>query len=1151
MRLKAIELAGFKSFVDPTRIELGHGITAIVGPNGCGKSNLVDAIRWVLGEHSARHLRGGVMDDLIFQGSEQRAPVAVCDVELTFEVEPGSLPSPYDELDEIRIRRRLTREGGSDAFINGKMVRIKDVVDLFLDTGVSTRAYAIVEQGAIARMVTARPEERRQIFEEAAGVMKYRARRREAERRMKDTRQNLDRILDLLDEVRRQCRSLKQQASRAERFKQMQQEHERLLADRLAAQYRSMLAQSGQIDERLSEAEQEERSRQQRLVACEQAVHKLRKRWIEHESRAQAVQDQLRRAEMQRAELQRKAERLAAERRVLGERRRGCKERMDQAQRRMEGLQSEIRALERELAAQSDAELLERRRQADEALQRIRQRYAEAQQRHRHLLGEFERVRHAVEMARQQRSRAQQSLQRLQARMEQLRQRRQETDREHQACKLEMERMEAQLRASRCELDAMEEKKLRLETALARQTEELQGRRRKVRDLEQHLRRLQGQIGELSARLEQSDVPSELRERLRALGGTWVDEALEVPQGLEAAVAAALRGRAADVVIPLAGDREWLQELSDAPLAIFDAGRACPETGRRASLADALKLAPDHPLYHLFAQTTLVEDIRHASGEDGVCVSLDGWRYEPGGWLVPPAKGLTARRLAMQRQLRSLNAAHEQACRALKKEEEALSRCEREEMKLRQSLESLRRDKLEAEHQARNAEAGMQRLNKQLSACGQRMEQIREDERETARELEHWRGQVDVREGESAEELERARLALEQQQQGLTDTEQALHEAQARFAEADQALALFQQSRASRQRHLDRLQDELAGLGRQLKRDRQELGRIEETLTALQEDEGMDDRLREADRLVEEAHKALHALRHEGHDLQQEQHACEQRERACRKELQDCNERRQKIELEKAEVQARLEDLRSSIVQRLRMAPEALLERTQDAEQDLAMLEARCRELEERLGRFGPVNLLAIEEYDQASQRERFLKEQAQDLESSLETLTDTIARIDQTMRERFREVFEQTNALFQQTFPRLFGGGRAELRLDSEDILNAGVEVIAQPPGKRLQDIGLLSGGEKALTAVALVFSIFQFKPAPFCILDEVDAPLDDANVGRFGAMIRELADRVQFLTITHNKITMQHADRLVGVSMPEAGVSRIVAVEVGEATH
>lgn len=1148
MRLKTIELAGFKSFVDPTRIELGNGITAIVGPNGCGKSNLVDAIRWVLGEHSARHLRGGVMDDLIFQGSEQRPPIAVCDVELTFEVERGSLPVPYNDLDEIRVRRRLTREGGSDAFINGRMVRIKDVVDLFLDTGVSTRAYAIVEQGAIARMVTARPEERRQIFEEAAGVMKYRSRRKEAERRMRDTRQNLDRILDLLDEVRKQCRSLKQQAARAERFKQMQEEHERLLADRFAAQYRNMLAQSGRIDERLSEAERDEQSRQRRLTECEQAVHQLRKRWVEHESRVQAVQDQLRQAEMQRAAIQREAERLAAERRVLGERRRSCEERMREAERRMASLQTEIQALDRELAAQSDAELLDQRRRADEQLRRVQQQYAEAQQQHRQLLSEFERLRHAGEMARQQRSRAQQSVLRLQTRMEQLRQRRQEIEHEQYACRLDMKRVQDQLRASQLELASMEEKMVRIEADLKRKTKEMQVSRQKVRDHEQHLRRLKGQIDELSARLEQNNVSAGLRERLRTLGGIWVDEALEVPQGLEAAVAAALRGRSADIVMPLDADREWLSELSDAPLAIFDARRALPATGERGTLADALELGPDHPLYPLFAQIRLVGDIRHVLDEDGMCVSVDGWRQEPGGWLVPPAKSSTARRLAMQRQLKSLKAAHKQVRKALEKEEENLFQFEQEEMLLRQSLETLRRDRQETEHQGCNAEASMQRLKKQISACQQRLKQILEDEQETVKELEHWRGQMEVQEGEITKDLERARLSLEQQQQWLMSKEQALHEAQRRFAEADQALVLFQQSRASRQRHLKRLQDEHAGLIMQSQRDKAELGRIAEVLSALQEDKDLDDRLREADQLVEEAHATLHTLRHEGHALQQEQHASEQQERTCRKELQECSEKRQKIELERAEVQARLEDLRATIVQRFRMDPDALLEETRGMEHDLVSLEARCRDLEDKLARFGPVNLLAIEEFDQASQRERFLKEQATDLESSLETLTDTIARIDQTMRERFRMVFERTNTIFQQTFPRLFGGGRAELRLDSEDILTAGVEVIAQPPGKRLQDISLLSGGEKALTAVALVFSIFQIKPAPFCVLDEVDAPLDDANVGRFGAMIRELADRVQFLTITHNKITMQHADRLIGVSMPEPGVSRIVGVEMGD---
>ncbi|HXH64856.1 MAG TPA: chromosome segregation protein SMC, partial [Mariprofundaceae bacterium] len=335
---------------------------------------------------------------------------------------------------------------------------------------------------------------------------------------------------------------------------------------------------------------------------------------------------------------------------------------------------------------------------------------------------------------------------------------------------------------------------------------------------------------------------------------------------------------------------------------------------------------------------------------------------------------------------------------------------------------------------------------------------------------------------------------------------------------------------------------------RQSEEDGERMVRTGEELAQSEQHADLDRHLAGAVAEVDRMHRELSELRQQGHALQQAAHEQEQAERQARQRLQEGASRRQEMEVRIAADEARLQDLADEIGQRCHVSAAELLQRLQamDEPPDAQAVLSQARDMEDRLERFGPVNLLAIEEYEQASERERFLSEQAKDLEASLETLGETIARIDRTTRQRFREVFEQTNALFQQTFPRLFGGGRAELRLDSDDVLTAGVEVIAQPPGKRLQDVSLLSGGEKALTAVALVFSIFRIKPAPFCVLDEVDAPMDDANVGRFGEMVRELTADVQFLAITHNKITMQMADRLIGVSMPEPGVSRIVGVEM-----
>ncbi len=1148
MRLKALELAGFKSFVDPTRIEFGEGITAIVGPNGCGKSNIVDALRWVLGEHSARHLRGGVMDDLIFQGSDTRPPVAVCDVELTFAVEPGQLPSPWHELDEIRIRRRLTREGGSDAFINGKMVRIKDVVDLFLDTGISTRAYAIVEQGSIARMVTARPDERRQIFEEAAGVMKYRSRRREAERKMNSTRQNLERVVDLLEEVRTQCRSLKQQASRAERFRAMQQEFERLQTLTLALKLRDMRKSLSEIETELRKAAAGEEQANAALAAVESRLAEARKEQMAHESRAQQAQDSLREAESRRAELQRLAERMAGEARLLRERRESLTARIAETEKAMERLAAQLDQRRQEHDAQSDADLIEQKKQAEQAVREAEQALRTQAEQRDALLAEFERLRQGRDMALQQQARASQQIERLESRLHRLREQLQSLKDEHaaqqsalnDAGKRAADACAAREQAART-LDAAQE---RLDAA--RERRELA--RQELNEAESAQRGLAGEAEELRARARNDDIPEALRDQVRAAGGVWVDEALDVPEGLEAAVAAALRGRAADARLPASLPRALLDAARDAPVA-FHAGDAGEIV--RQSLAEALGLPPEHPLFPVFSGVALTDDIANTPDAKVTFVSRNGWRREAGGWWAPPAGDRTARRLAMRRKLRETKTALRKAAQALEEKSAAFEQAEQALVDAQKAWQAAHLAATEAESEARSAEAARERLAQSLESGQSRVRQLSQDIREAEEELAHWRKQLEAVHAVDEAALDRAQAALDARREEVRRAEQKTAEARAALSRAEQALALFRQARDTLRREIERLTQERKQLAARLEEDRKRLARANEELANLEKQDSLDRDLTEAEAAVEAGHRALNELRQEGHELQQRLRAIEKQEREARAAAQQAANQRQAVEVARAQEQARLHDLQEEIRQRFQCEPEALLarldehERDSDAESAERLLE-RARELEERLARFGPVNLLAIEEYEQAAEREQFLAAQAADLEASLSTLEDTIARIDRTMRQRFREVFEQTNAIFQKTFPQLFGGGRAELRLDSDDILSAGVEVIAQPPGKRLQDVGLLSGGEKALTAVALVFSIFRIKPAPFCVLDEVDAPLDDANVGRFNAMIRELADRVQFLAITHNKITMQAADKLIGVSMPEAGVSRIVAVDL-----
>ncbi|WP_018295015.1 chromosome segregation protein SMC [Mariprofundus ferrooxydans] len=1155
MRLKRIELAGFKSFVDPTRIELGEGITAIVGPNGCGKSNIIDALRWVLGEHSARHLRGGVMDDLIFQGSDTRPPVSVCDVELTFSVEHGQLAPPYHELEEISVRRRLMREGGSDAFINGKMVRLKDIIDLFLDTGISTRAYAIVEQGSIARMVTARPEERRMIFEEAAGVMKYRSRRREAERRMKDTRQNLDRVLDLLEEVRTQCRSLKQQASRAERFRSLQQDFSRLESLGLALRFGALQKQCAEVEQQLQLAQRDQAETAGKLATCEHASNEARAQMQRCEEQAQAQQDQLRVAEQQRAALQQQAERMAGERRLLGERQHTLEARIEEGAAHIQRVAGEVEHAQAAIDAQDDSVLQAQRARAADAVEQALQHYRQQGLERDRLLAEYERLKRDREQAESLRQQAGEAALRLSER--------------HTQLNGQLEQMQEQRIAV---LDQLGENRQLLDQALQAQAEKDQvlevaaeelERGRGARDeaaqalsgAEATLREHAGLVQELTARTRNQDVDESLREALKVEGAVWMDEALHVPEGLEEAVAAALRGRSADALMPSdGGGRQWsslIARVSTAPVAMFVAGThasghsASKPAGSR-SLAEAIGLGKDDPMRVVFAPVFLVERIEDAIGHDVACVSLDGWRYEPQGWLVPPVGNRLARRMAVKRQLKEQQlvlAAAEATLSGVRADfEQVQSQLEQRQHQWQQA----HLDKTAADSAVQSAESAIARLQAESTGVDERLQRLTADLDDVAAQRRHWQQQLDEVNDIDQERLVDAEAALDGSSAEMHAAEHALNRVRSELAEAEQSLALFVQARDNLQHQYQRLQSEKERLIEQRETDRERLAQVALELMQANKHSDLDAQMLAASAAVEQAHVAMNQLRQQGHVQQQVAHEAERAERQARDSLQQMAMNCQRIELALDQDMRRLQELETEVQQRCRQSAASLLAATDMADADVDEVMARSRDLSEQLSRFGPVNLLAIKEFEQANERERFLAGQAGDLEASLTTLNDTIVRIDRTTRQRFREVFEQTNAIFKQTFPQLFGGGRAELRLDSDDILTAGVEVIAQPPGKCLQDIGLLSGGEKALTAVALVFAIFRIKPAPFCVLDEVDAPLDDANVGRFGDMVRELADRVQFMAISHNKITMQKADRLVGVSMPEPGVSRIVAVEI-----
>ncbi|MFC1545913.1 chromosome segregation protein SMC, partial [Pseudomonadota bacterium] len=819
-------------------------------------------------------------------------------------------------------------------------------------------------------------------------------------------------------------------------------------------------------------------------------------------------------------------------------------------------LTGEIERLKQQMESSDDSRLQKVRQETADKVTAAEEHFISAREKRDQLLAEFERLRSEFENQEKRRQQAQSALERLEQR--------------HQIVQRQFEEAHNQLQVG--ETAAMEassakenaEKRAAEKASALKDAQAQLDRCRKEREeatdqraeSEKKVRALRGESQELEAQLAHQDVPDRLREQMRSKGGIWIDESLQVPEGLEQAVAAALRGRSADVTLPanpsLSEWQELCVEAKDAPIAMFASGLV-KQNSSDQSLANAIGLSADHPLFNVFSHIHLCDNVFNSKPVNGCpLVSRDGWRLEPDGWLIPPAQNHTARRLTLQRRQRECEAELKKAEQLLQSGEQAVEQAEAALTLQQQNWQKAHLAATESESALQSAGANLKRLEDGLTSLNDRIAHLTRENEAIGKDIQHWQEQRDGVSSTDQKIQLQAREKLDAQAAEQQRCEQILHQARSELASANQALALHQQAIENLQREEQRIIQEIEQLNERVSQDRSQLTRTEEEIATAAAHEGLDKELRIASEAVEAAHQSLNSIRQKGHELQQGSHACERAERDARIDSQQSNEARQKIEIQMATEQARIQDLEEEIRQRFKKTAQDLVEsldesaNTGDAEQVVQ----RARELEERLSRFGPVNLLAIEEFQQASEREVFLSEQSDDLEASLKTLADTISRIDRTMRQRFIDVFNETNRIFKETFPRLFGGGRAELQLDSEDVLTAGVSVVAQPPGKRLGDVGLLSGGEKALTAVALVFSIFQIKPAPFCILDEVDAPLDDANVGRYNEMIKELAGRVQFLAISHNKITMQKADRLIGVSMPEAGVSRIVSVDMEQIT-
>ncbi|MCP1375119.1 chromosome segregation protein SMC [Dyella lutea] len=1159
MRLTTIKLAGFKSFVDPTTLHLPTNMTGVVGPNGCGKSNIIDAIRWVMGESAASRLRGDSLTDVIFSGSNSRKPVGQATVELIFDNADGSVQGEYGQYAEISVKRQVTRDGQSSYFLNGARCRRRDITDLFLGTGLGPRSYSIIEQGMISQIVEAAPEDLRTHLEEAAGISKYKERRKETESRIKSTRENLDRVRDVRDEVDKQLEHLNRQARAAERWKALKEEQTRKEAELRALEYRALKGQHDGEGQGLSAAEIaiEKKLAEQRHVEAQ--LETVRERHVAASDHLNSVQAEVYKvgAEIARVEQQVRFNKETAERlqRAQGE-----------AEREHAELASHI-ATDREQVETLRLALAEGEPKL-EALQQMQDETAEAQRSTESKLAdwqqrwdaytrtagessraaEVERTklnyldRQAVDLAR--RREALESEQKatdvtaLDAAAEQL-------ENEHETQRERVETLGQMLDQHKAQHEKVLDEERQVQSALNEARQQLQTARGRLSSLEALQHAALGQ--------EESAASGWLAgfglDKARRLG-----ESLQVDAGWESAVETVLAGLLDGVLVddPLALVNDFAS-LGEADIALL----AAQAGGQGAEGTLAARVRGPAAALQLLANVQIAETLEEARNRVASLGAGQSVITRTGEWLAPRwarvrrAQGNQVGVLARERDIRTLTG---QIATLEAHIEEATGQLE----DLRTAKFEAERGRDDAQRELYNAHRRQSELAGQLQSHRGKVETARARAEKVAGELSTLIEQLDELQGQTREA--RARLDesvnhmgdLEDQRRELENERRALLEAReearmnAREA-ADQAHALAL-SMESKRSSLASLEQALARLDTQLRTVEARRTEIAEQLASgadpiaeleAERQTYLDQRLL-VDRQLVEARRALEDCDIEVRKLEQQRQLHEQ-------ELAALREQHSEKRLAAQALQMRAQQLADAIVASgLELEP-LLAELAEDAEADA--WRRQLTDIGQKIVRLEPVNLAAIQEHAEQSERKTYLDNQLNDLTSAMETLEDAIKKIDRETRQRFKETFDRVNAGVQELFPRLFGGGHAYLELTGDDLLSTGVAIMARPPGKRVSNISLLSGGEKALTAVSLVFSIFGLNPAPFCLLDEVDAPLDEANVGRFSAMVREMSEKVQFIFISHNKATMEAATQLCGVTMREPGVSRLVQVDLAEA--
>ncbi len=1184
MFLKRLDTVGFKSFAERVSVDFVSGVTSVVGPNGSGKSNITDAIRWVLGEQSARSLRGSKMEDIIFAGSDSRKALNMAEVTLTLNNEDHTLPLEYQE---VSVTRRVYRSGESEFYINNQTCRLKDIVDLFMDSGLGREAFSIISQGKVEEILSSKAEERRSIFEEAAGVLKYKQRKKKAELKLGETQENLNRVEDIVYEIDGQLEPLKEQASIAKDYLEKKKELKQVEISLLISQIESLHKEWQYILEELEQIKLQEEELQQSIVSKQEQVEQQRDQMQALDESIEDLQETLLVLTKDLENLEGKKELMKERHKHYAENKTKIEVEYNELQQKLEKFKASLKEESSKLKhyksnrKQTKHELQQTTKALDYGMQNIDEQIEEFKSDYIELLNNQAAKRNEKQLLEQQRSQLNSKKGRQQDKFHDLR-----DERENAAASLQKTENELiQTTEARGQLEG----ELRnLETASDHDEKAYEDWQEKLYKGYQYLEKLRSKKEMLEEMKEDfSGYFQGVREILKAresnkLNGIEgaVIEVIDVPSRLITAIETALGAQAQHVIVKdeQAGRHaiHWLKQHNKGratflPLTAIQPrtihGQAAAElknlsgfigvAGELVEVNDAFQRAIQHLLGHIVIADTLENAnaiAKHLNRKFRI-VTLDGDVVHPGGSMSGGAQKKTNQSLfTREKELHELTekiTTFEGRTKEVEEKvqhlKEGIGTKQLETEQLKQKITTVRNDEYELQSSKRELQVKVNHLNEQLKLYDQDQAQYNEDQdraSENIKKLEEELSSI----GKKLTEIQKSidELSATKDQQKLDE-----EKLQGRSQELQILLAELDSSVKNQQEKVDRFEESYREVEEQLSQNRQTHQQLIEVAESNESEEDVEAHIIQTKERKEAASQLIQERRRErnqyGINVQEAEKILKEKNRLHENFAQDIQQKEVKANRQDVELENLLNYLQEEYVMTYEKAKKNYppVDNVTQAATDVKLIKRAIEEL-------GTVNLGAIDEYDRILQRYEFLTGQQKDLLEAKDTLYSIINEMDEEMQRRFEDTFTKIKAEFEDVFRSLFGGGKADLVLTNpEDLLHTGVDIVAQPPGKKLQNLSLLSGGERALTAIALLFSILRVRPVPFCVLDEVEAALDEANVDRFAKFLKEFSEKTQFIVITHRKGTMEESDVLYGVTMQESGVSRLVSVKLEETSE